>query len=79
LETENEYLQKQKALPDLDPKEEVSKNKLKHQIDEYVKQMEKNLQKIGELSPSDIKNLFESEMKELVNYIPKTISTKMKW
>ena len=53
-----------------------TKEKIKGLIDEYVREVEKNLKSIGELSAAEVNDLVQYEMKELADYIPKSISNK---
>ena len=55
-----------------------TKHKIKALIDEYVREVEKNLKAVEGLSPTEIHELMQYEVKELVDYIPKSISNN-KW
>lgn len=52
---------------------EETRHKIKALIDEYVREIEKNLKIIEGLSENERKDLISHELKDIVDYIPKSI------
>ena len=57
------------------PKEET-KDQVKGLIDEYVREVDKNLKGVPGLTPKEVKELLDGEMKEITDYISKAIQRK---
>lgn len=55
---------------------EETKEKVKALIDEYAREVERNLRSIEGLQPAEVNDLMKHEMKDLLDYIPKSILGK---
>lgn len=55
---------------------EQTKDKIKGLVDEYVREVERNLKLIEGLNVRQVRDLVQHEMKDLSDYITKVISRK---